>query len=240
MIHTGTLELLADEVHLWILPVPSLDLEVCARLLTSEELARATRFRKHRDSASFIASHGAVRSLLARYTQRQPSAIQIAFGPQGKPRLEPPQDVEFNMTHSGDWIALAFSHGCPVGVDLEFMRPFEQLEETADRFFCADEAREIASLEGKEQQCAFFRCWTRKEAILKATGEGLSARLNDFRVTVLPHEHARVLHAAGDRAHDKWVLHDLALEAGYAGALAYCGDPRRIRQFSIAEFPQGS
>jgi 4'-phosphopantetheinyl transferase len=234
----GAFELL-DNVHVWVLQISAVDLEPCARLMDREELDRAERFRRSQDHDSFIVSHGVLRYLLGTYLQQEPVAIRFVSGAQGKPLLESETGVEFNITHSGDLTAMAFSSRCPVGIDLERIRPFAQLEQIARDFLSAEEASEITSLDGAEQRRAFFRCWTRKEAILKATGEGLSASLDSFRVTLLPEAPARLVHIGGnDEAAEPWVLQDLTLPQDYTGALAYRGQPRRATQFSNADLPQ--
>jgi 4'-phosphopantetheinyl transferase len=228
-----------DNVHVWVVQISAVDLELCTRLMVREELDRVARFCRSEDHDSFIVSHGVLRYLLGAYLQKDPMAIRFMFGPQGKPLLELEAGLEFNITHSGDLAAMAFSSRCPIGLDLERVHPFAQLEQIARHFLSAEEASEITSLHGAEQRRAFFRCWTRKEAILKATGEGLSASLDGFRVTLLPEEPARLVHIRGnDEAAEPWVLQDLTLPQDYTGALAYRGQPRRATQFSIADLPQ--
>jgi 4'-phosphopantetheinyl transferase len=234
----GAFEFL-DNVHVWVLQISAVDLEPCSRLMVREELDRVAQFCRGEDHDSFIVSHGVLRYLLGKYLQQEPVAIRFVAGAQGKPLLEEEASVEFNITHSGDLAAMAFSSRCPVGIDLERIRPFARLEQIARHFLSAEEASEITSLDGAEQRGAFYRCWTRKEAILKATGEGLSASLDSFRVTLLREEPARLVHIRGnDEAAEPWVLQDLTLPQDYTGALAYRGQVLRTTQFSIADLPQ--
>jgi 4'-phosphopantetheinyl transferase len=237
-LHEGSSELPNDIIHLWVLHVSGLDLKVCSGLLSTGELDRAARYRRNEDRDSFLASHGVLRFLAAAYVGVDQQDLQFAIGAHGKPRLEPASGVDFNLAHSGDLIALAFVRRRPLGIDIEQTRTYAQLSETACRFLCAEEAEEVASMDVGEQTRALVRTWTRKEAIVKATGEGLSMALDGFRVAVLPHEHPAVVHFGGDRnAAKEWILTDLPVPEGYAGSLAYCGQPCRVLSFSIADLP---
>src|SRR5262249_20133919 len=150
-------------------------------ILAPDEKERAARFHFEHLRSAFIAARGVLRCLLGGYLNRHPGRVQFRYGARGKPALEPDAGIEFNLAHSGGLAVLAFASGCPIGVDLEQIRPIPELREIAARFFCAEEAAEIASLPSGERQRSFFRCWTRKEAYIKATGDGLSAPLDQFR-----------------------------------------------------------
>jgi 4'-phosphopantetheinyl transferase len=137
------------------------------------------------------------------------------------------------MTHSGDMAAFVFTIGCQIGIDLERVRGLSEAQEIANRYFCPDEAAEIMALPPNERERAFFLCWTRKEAYIKAIGDGLSTPLHEFRVTLQPNEPARLVHLARDKeAARVWTLHDLSLASNYAAAIAY-----RDRQRPLSIIP---
>ena len=123
----------------------------------------------------------------------------------------------------------AFTPHCEIGVDVEQIRPLSEMQNIADRFFCSEEAAELMSLTANQREHAFFLCWTRKEAYIKAIGDGLSAPLNDFRVTVQPGQPARFIHIAHNANDAKnWTLSDLELAPNYAAALAYRDSERPV------------
>ena len=132
---------------------------------------------------------------------------------------------------------IALTTGLEIGVDVEQIRPLPDMQSIADRSFRPEEASEIMSLPQPERDHAFYRCWTRKEAYIKAIGDGLSAPLDDFRVTVQPNTPARFVHIEHDAsAAQRWTLHDLQVAAGYAAALAYHDQPRSLSMFPITDF----
>jgi 4'-phosphopantetheinyl transferase len=123
---------------------------------------------------------------------------------------------------------------CGVGIDLERLRPIADTAEIARRYFCPEEAAEILSLPPDERDAAFFRCWTRKEAYIKAIGDGLSCPLDSFQVSIEADAQPRIVHIAGDRtAAAIWTLHDLPLAPDYVAALAYRDRPRVVSVFPI-------
>ncbi len=219
------------EVCIWYLELTADDC-ITARfqsMLTPEEVAHAARFRFEHLRRSYVFSRGALRLLLGRYLGIQPGCVPLSYGSKGKPRVEGLGAIEFNVAHSGNIALLGFTVGCEIGIDLEQIRPLQNSLEIANRFFCGDEVAELASLSTELRERAFFLSWTRKEACIKAIGDGLSAPLDSFRVTMHPDAHAQVVHINGNfEPAGEWTLHDLELGPKYAGALAYRGAPRRI------------
>ena len=226
-----TFELTNQRVELWPIRVTGRDgAALFQRVLSSDEAERAARFRFEHLRHFFTLSRGALRVLLGRYLGVPASRLQFTYGSNGKPSLAASVPVKFNVSHSGDLTLFAFTLGCEVGVDVEQVRRIPEMEEIATRFFSTEEAAELLALPAHERERAFFRCWTRKEAYIKAIGEGLSAPLDEFRVTLGPGEPARFIHFRQDTtAASSWTLHDLDLECPYAAALAYRGAPRQIR-----------
>jgi 4'-phosphopantetheinyl transferase len=233
MIAGCSFELSERDIHVWTLRIGASG-AVAAKFepaLAVDEKDRAARLHFDHLRQSFVITRGVLRGLLGCYLRLHPARIRFKYGSKGKPTLASGGNIEFNATHSGGRAMFAFTMGCQIGVDLELMRPLAETQQIADRFFCPEEAAEIRSLPPSEREHAFFRCWTRKEAYIKAIGDGLSAPLDDFRVTLHPNEPARFVYIATDAART-WTLHDLSAAPDYAAALAY-----RDRERSLSAFP---
>ncbi len=143
--------------------------------------------------------------------------------------MSPRTSLQFNMSHSADMALFAFTNGCEVGADIEQVRPIRDMQDVATRFFSSSEAAELATMPPDCSTGAFFACWTRKEAYIKAIGEGLSAPLDSFRVSLRPGEPARFVSINDDKDEAAaWSLHDLAVTPGFAAAVAYRDAPRRV------------
>jgi 4'-phosphopantetheinyl transferase len=226
-------------VHVWVIRTDHATEPVVGEfqlVLDSQERERAARYRFPKAQRSFILSRGALRVLLGRYLNTSPAGIRFTYGANGKPSLADFASLRFNASHSGDFTALALTPDCELGIDVEQIRPLTDLQEIANRFFCPEEALELTSLSPEEQNQAFFLCWTRKEAYVKAIGDGLSAPLNSFRVSLRPDQPARLIHLAKDReAAGAWMVDDLKLAAGYAAALAYRDAERPLHRFPLVE-----
>jgi 4'-phosphopantetheinyl transferase len=156
-------------------------------LLDDAERARATRFVRPPDRQRFVLAHAALRLFLARCLDIQPTAVRYANGVHGKPHLGPGlPPLEFNLSHSGGLGVVAVTQDRSVGVDVEQLRDVPDALSIADTHFSSAERAVLRSLPRVEQRGAFFRCWTRKEAVIKATGEGLSRALDSFDVDLTP------------------------------------------------------
>lgn len=209
-------------------------------LLSADELARANRFRFARHRRRFTVARGALRRLLGAYLGSPPEAIRFAYGEREKPRLAeaPATDtglevgagLEFNLSHSSELALLAVTAGTEVGVDLELLRPLEDALAISERFFSAPEREALAAVPETEREEAFFRCWTRKEAYVKAVGDGIALGLDRFDVSLEPGAGARFLALEGDpdRAAG-WSLIHVDPGPGYVGALALPAHPRAVR-----------
>lgn len=222
-----------EEVHIWTMPTQAAEPTVAdlRGVLSSDELERASRFRFPHLASAYVITHGVLRLLLARFLDRDPADISFDYGVHGKPVVSKNDQLHFNLTHSERMAAIAVTTGCALGIDLEHLRPIPDIEEIAGRYFCSEEAAEILPLAPGEREQAFFRCWTRKEAYIKAIGEGLSCALDSFQVTVQADTLARLVHIGDDRvAAARWTLHDLSLTPDYIAALAY---PDRRRAVSV-------
>lgn len=232
-------ELSGRQIHVWTFRVGAAS-DVrgrCEQVLSPDEHSRAARMRFQHPRDSFIGTRGALRHLLGRYLELDPASIRFAYGPNGKPELAQDCGVRFNVAHSGPVAVFAFTMGCEIGVDLEQLRPLPDLEEIARRYFCAEEAAEIDSLPPGERELAFFTCWTRKEAYIKASGAGLARPLSSFRVASVPGEPG-TLSLRDQEATGSWSLHDLALAPGCAAAIAYRDHPRPLSIIPVADLAQ--
>jgi 4'-phosphopantetheinyl transferase len=225
----GVIRLSPREVQIWGIWLTASDAAVAYyhSVLSLDERHRAERFRFGNLRRSYILSRGGLRILLAHYLGCAPTGIEFIGGPKGKPALRDFSRIRFNTSHSGEMALYALTVGCELGVDVEQLRTLDDLESIAMRFFSPGEASELLSLNPEDRGPAFFRCWTRKEAYVKAIGDGLTIPLDCFQVTLLPGVPARFIQVAGDQgiAHE-WTLDHLDLEPGYIGALAY-RDSRR-------------
>lgn len=210
-------------VHVWTFSTAPHS-QLAARLealLSPDEVDRAKRFRFDSLRDSFVIARGTLRSIASAYLNVPAPELRFTYGDHGKPALQDYR-LHFNLSHSGEVAMLALAEVCPVGIDLERVRCLDDMHRIAERFFCSDEALELASLPASQQGPAFFRCWTRKEAYLKATGDGIGVALDRFRVSLMPDKPARFLYIEGscERA-QSWSLHDLPAPPGYVAALAY-------------------
>lgn len=216
-------QLAAGEVHLWKLePVTSLQPEHWRSLLDEEEQARAARFRFAHLTQSFIADHARLRILLGHYLAASPKALRFTKNAYGKPALVHPEtNLRFNLSHTAGLSLLAVCLDHELGVDVEAIRPMEDWEAIAASHFSAAENAEMRSFAASESNDAFFRCWTRKEAFLKASGEGLSKPLGGFSISVARTTYPRLLSCDWNPAEAaRWTLVSLDLGTAFAGALA--------------------
>lgn len=206
----------------------------CISWLSAEETARAARFHFDEHRRAFVLGRGALRALLASELAIAPAEVAFVYGPHGKPALAPALEnkargLRFNASNSGDLAAFAFTSGCDIGIDIERHRALSDLERIAHRFFSPEETAELLALSGEQQIDAFFRCWTRKEAFIKALGGGLSIPLASFQVTLRPGVAARLVSIGGSAdAARNWTLSSFDPGPGYAGAVA-CDAPRLIQ-----------
>jgi 4'-phosphopantetheinyl transferase len=220
------------EVHVWRFAqdVPVARERRLAQVLSPDERERAARFRFERHRRWHVVARGTLRHLLARYVGAQPAALRFRYGPQGKPALEGPGAPHFNLAHSGGMALLAVARDRALGVDLEEIRPERADQALVERFFSPREGEMIRALPAALRPEAFFHCWTRKEAYIKAIGLGLSQPLRDFTVSVSPGEPAALLEVAGDPdATARWRLRALDPGPGFVGALAVEGPEVRLR-----------
>lgn len=217
-------------VHVWLASLTELAAckEQLAPALSEDERDRARRFHFLRDQTNFIVGRGLLRVLLSRYTGLEPERLAFSYGSRGKPELRLEQEentLRFNLSHSHEMVLFAFTKEREIGVDIEWMGRDIEIEEIAGRFFSPTEAAAIQILRGTGQRRAFYNCWTRKEAFIKARGDGLSLDLAAFDVSLIPGEAAALLKTRwepGEAA--RWSLQDIKVVDGYVAAVAVEGN----------------
>lgn len=214
-----------NEVHVWkvALEQQASKSTFFRRLLIDTELERVGRFFFEKDRQYWIAAHAILRLLLGHYLDADPVSLRFTTNTYGKPSLIQPsqsQHLHFNLSHSGNLALYALAYNREVGVDVEQRRSDIDYENLAAHYFSSHECATLRSLPLEIQEEAFFLCWSRKEAYIKARGKGLSLALDQFDVTLAPHEPARLLSCRGEpQAVERWSLRALTPQSGYAGAL---------------------
>jgi 4'-phosphopantetheinyl transferase len=201
--------------------------------LTVDERSRAGRFYFRLDREHFVVARGILRTILGRYLNRAPASLSFTYGFHGKPSLasEPGAEaIRFNISHSYGTAIYVVTRGRQIGVDLELIRDGLKVEQIAERFFSRREISRLYALPAEHRKRAFFLCWTRKEAYIKARGEGLSLPLDQFEVSLVPGEPAALVSVQQDSNEAfRWSLEELFPAADYAAALAVVG-----RDWSLA------
>lgn len=212
------------------------DLDRLTQLLTDDERRRADRFRFPRDRERFMAARGRLRLILSRYAQRDPKDFRFTVGQYGKPDLVDGGDLRFNVSHSHQLALYAFTRQREVGVDIEFIRPDFGTLDIAENYFSPIELAALRALPTDMHTDAFFTCWTRKEAYIKARGEGLSMPLSQFDVTLIPGEPARLLDNRRDAGEvERWSMTELMPGAGYKAALVVEGQDYTLACWQFGE-----
>jgi len=224
------------DVHLWAVNLDFNDTasSLIRQPLSDDEIARAQKFRFERDRKAFAITRRALRSIIARYLPFAPEKIQFSYQSNGKPEIAILQNrigLNFNVSHSEDLAMIGVSLGRRLGVDVERYRAMEFLE-IAGRYFSDCEYRQLAMLPRDELQKAFFAYWTRKEALLKAFGEGIGTLLRQVSVTA-PHFEAPEPIGSDATGPLRWSLIDIVVHDDYAAALAFERGPIDVQQWKF-------
>jgi 4'-phosphopantetheinyl transferase len=213
----------SDEVHVWhgTLAHAPATLAQAASLLSDDERERAARFVFDRDRLRYIAGRAQLRLLLSRYLGEPAASLRFAYGAFEKPYV-PGCGLQFNVSHSADILLIALTRAGELGVDVEALGTDLAGEQIAERFFSPREVAVLRALPSELQATAFLTCWTRKEAFIKARGDGLSLALDSFDVTLAPGQPAALERTAWSQDEPrKWCLADLSdVDTGYVAALA--------------------
>jgi 4'-phosphopantetheinyl transferase len=225
----GDLRLNRDDVHVWrtFVDPPTLCVERFVPLLSRTERIRAQRFHFERDRKRFIARRGLLRVILGRYLDIAPGELAFCYGSHGKPSIAPQQnqaELSFSVSHSQGVIVYGIAHRRNIGIDIEGVRPIPQMEGLTEYVLSSREQARFRELLPSQRLLEFLRCWTRKEAFLKACGDGLSRSLRDFSVSLSSDGPARLLNVDWDPDEvSRWSLLELACIPGYLGALCVEG-----------------
>ena len=218
-------------VHVWAVPLDdaSVDLDGGRELLSADERERAERFHFEQHRRRYLIAHIALHEILGRYLQIDPAQIGFDLGGNGKPRLPATlasSGVDFNLSHSHEMALLAVNRIGELGVDIEYVKPDFKFQEIAERFFTAREVAAMRSLPPELQRQPFFKCWTSKEAFLKAKGTGLSGKLDEVEITLADDERVQI-----DANVPGWSLTELDRVETYESSLVVAGPPVPIRYY---------
>ena len=230
----ASLNLPAAEVHVWFADLNQHPADNLKPLLAPDEAARADRFHFDKDRNHYVVARAILRKLLAAYLGTPAHEVQLAYAEKGKPSLAEKGLLNFNLAHSHGKAIYAFASGRKLGIDLEFIREEFAGEDIAERFFSLAEIASLRSVPADLTKQAFFNCWTRKEAYIKARGEGLSMPLDVFDVSLEPGEPAVFLRNHKEpREASRWSMQALTVPEGYVAALVVEGHSWELKRFTI-------
>lgn len=226
------LELGYDEVDLWLasLDCPRALSRAMTTALSADEAER--RFDFDSDRAQFTIARAILRDLLSRYLGCTAAKIVFAYGSSGKPRLggiNSTAGLQFNLSHSADTALYAIARGRELGVDIESICPEMPWGRLAKSFFCPSEVAKLHEWPAHRRAIGFFTCWTRKEAYIKARGDGLLIPLDAFEVSAAPSEEPALLAAADPNELKRWSFWEVPLDESFVGTLVVYGHPSRVR-----------
>jgi 4'-phosphopantetheinyl transferase len=218
-----------NAVHIWRVPLNQsfkrtlLSLEV----LSSDEREKAARFHFDKDKNQFVQARAALRFILSEYLNVRPQDLEFSYGPQGKPALangHAESSLRFNLSRRDGLALIAITYARKIGVDVELVRADVPFLEIADVSFSSVELATFRSLPESLRATGFYNCWTRKEAYVKARGEGLSFPLQQFDVSLTPGDPAKLLDVRDDLDEvDRWTLQDIPVDENYVAALVVEG-----------------
>jgi 4'-phosphopantetheinyl transferase len=215
-----------DQVHVWRanLNLPTTTIEELATILSSDEIARANKFRFTKDKNRFTAARSVLRQLLGNYLQISPGKLEFEYSNRGKPRLSasmPNSCLQFNVSHSHEYALYGFIYDQAIGVDIEYLREMSDAVKIAERFFSPREFKLIASYAEEEQHQVFFKFWTAKEAYLKATGTGLASSIADVEISLDHTECPKLLAIQGNQTTAaSWSMYSCIPEIDYLATIA--------------------
>jgi 4'-phosphopantetheinyl transferase len=220
---SGKIKLQNNDVHIWH---TNLNLEIerveeALPILSLDEQKRAERYKFEKHRNYFIVARSTLRKILSSYLNIEPERLEFNYSDRGKPILASDrqnENLQFNLSHSQELALYSFTKNQKIGIDLEYCRPMPDAESIAQRFFSTNEYKWISSLSGNAQQEAFFRCWTAKEAYLKATGEGIGGSLERIEIDLTRSGLFKL--KEGDREISNWLLYNFIPDRNYMATVA--------------------
>lgn len=221
------LTMACGELHIWSVRINDHNdrLEKYWQLLNEQEIQKARAFKFIKDRRCFIIARGALRSLLGSYLHISPGGIEFKYGPYGKPCIQDTRMINFNISHSRNMILLGFVKKATIGIDIEYTKREVDVKKIAKHFFSKEEISSLAAIDEPYQLGAFYNCWTRKEAFIKALGSGLSFPLDQFVVSLDDASKARLIETKWDiYEKEKWTLQAIKPEEDYIGAVSVKGE----------------
>jgi 4'-phosphopantetheinyl transferase len=224
-------EFTGNSVHIWKLSLLNNNEVISGDILSKDEIQKAERFRFEVDRNKFVLTRTILRSLLSRYTDVDAKELTFSYNKHGKPYLLNPnknKSVFFNITYSKDIALFAFTRQCEIGIDIEYMRDNVKCLKLAQRFFSEQEYQALAQLSGNELKMGFYRCWTRKEAFIKAVGTGLSFSLSKFAVNLDKDDNPKLLWADKTHFHGTCNMFPILHDEHYFASLACLCDFEHI------------
>lgn len=234
--------LLDDQVHIWraVLDIPIEDSQILWRLLSADEQDRAVSYKNKEDRSRFIARRGILRTILASYLDYKPENIQFIYNPYGKPALAgnwSKAELGFNVSHSAGVGLFAFARKKNLGVDIERWDDGIDHLLISENYFSPIERRELLDLAPDARVQGFFQCWTRKEAFIKACGEGLSIPLDQFDVSFVPGRPVQLLAtSSGLPSAHAWSIVDIQVGDHFSAALAV---EKPVARLKLLDFNSG-
>ena len=225
-----------DAIHIWraSLDVDASSLDLFWQTLSKDEQEKANRYHFVKDRNHYIAGRGILRQLLGNYLNLAAGDLLFDYNKFGKPTLVGDQSLQFNLSHSKAIALFSFTHDLDLGIDVEWVDPGIEVISLANNFFSKKEAETLLSLPQELITEAFFNCWTRKEAIVKAIGEGLSFPLDQFEVSLKPAASAQLKATYWDDAEaNAWTLSSMEPAADYKAAIAYRAKPMAQAYFDF-------
>ncbi len=202
-------------------------------LLDDAEKYRATQFYTESLQNQFIIRRAMLRYILSAYIACHPQEITLAYAEHGKPFIAD-NPVFFNLSHSLDLVIVVITKTPATGIDIEFAKPIPDMERVARHHFSPAEQERLFALPSDEQMAAFYRCWTRKEAFIKADGRGLGIALDSFDVSLLPSEPAKLIRLRDDKTvSSRWQMRDIPLPGDYTGAIIAASQTFTLNCFVI-------
>lgn len=234
-----SLEINSGEIHIWSSAAAKDKhrLKEFSNFLSKDEVVRANKFRFEKDRSVYITAKYLLRNLLGNYLNLDPKELIFDYNEYDKPVYLNSADLNFNVSHSGNRIIIGFAKNLEIGADIEKIKADFDVLELAKNFFSKEEIKALTAMDENERFRAFYRCWTRKEAFIKAVGEGLSYPLDSFSVTMEDDLRAQFVKIDGiQESKMDWFLHSFVPEEGYISAFAINGTAQNIEFFNANEF----